>query len=299
MNESSLNEESSEIQKYFHKISTLNDGITIIAATNDNYIYIFQDKIGGIPKQNYMKTNYELVEYFEAFHSKDINSILHTKTENIITASEDCTIKVWNKERKYSTLIGHEDSVNVIEEIDKRYIVSGGSDCLIILWELLDMELNDNKYILKQKLIGHEFSVIGLAYLNNDRLISASIDDTIKIWQRNKYEMFVNKITIKEKKLGIEGLVNINNDTLITFSGNKSIQIWEMITDENLINIRNKSIFERIDLDINKKDIAKRTMSVDYIVKNSIKEFVDKEIIVEDIKNENFEISTKSNQNKI
>ena len=109
----------------------------------------------------------------------------------------------------------------------------------------------------------------------------------------------INKITIKEKKLGIEGLVNINNDTLITFSGNKSIQIWEMITDENLINIKNKSIFERIDLDINKKDIAKRTMSVDYIIKNSIKEFVEKEIIVEDIKNENFEISTKSDQNKI
>ena len=72
-----------------------------------------------------------------------------------------------------------------------------------------------------------------------------------------------------------------------------------MITDENLINIKNKSIFERIDLDINKKDIAKRTMSVDYIIKNSIKEFVEKEIIVEDIKNENFEISTKSDQNKI
>ena len=38
---------------------------------------------------------------------------------------------------------------------------------------------------------------------------------------------------------------------------------------------------------------------VDYIIKNSIKEFVEKEIIVEDIKNENFEISTKSDQNKI
>jgi WD40 repeat protein len=67
-----------------------------------------------------MKTNYELVEYFEAFHSKDINSIFHSKGENIITASEDSTIKVWNKERKYSTLIGHEDSVNVV---DKKYIV--------------------------------------------------------------------------------------------------------------------------------------------------------------------------------
>ena len=41
-----------------------------------------------------MKANYELVEYFEVFHSKGINTINHTKGENIITASEDCTIKV-------------------------------------------------------------------------------------------------------------------------------------------------------------------------------------------------------------
>ena len=93
LNESTSSTENSENQKVFHKISTLNDNITIMAATNDNYIYIFQDKIGGIPKQNYMKTNYELVVYFEAFHSKGINSIFHTKGENIITASEDCTIK--------------------------------------------------------------------------------------------------------------------------------------------------------------------------------------------------------------
>ena len=304
LNESTSSTENSENQKVFHKISTLNDNITIMAATNDNYIYIFQDKIGGIPKQNYMKTNYELVVYFEAFHSKGINSIFHTKGENIITASEDCTIKVWNKERKYSTLIGHEDSVNVIEEIDKKYIVSGGSDCLIILWELIDTELDNNKYILKQKLIGHEFSVIGLAYLNNDRLISASIDDTIKIWQRNKYELFINKITIKEKKLGIEGLVNINNDTLITYSGNKSIQLWEISENLNNINIKNKNISELYDFNINEKDIQRRTMSVDYMVKNSIKELFDKENQenkenINERKNKIFEINTNIDQNKI
>ena len=243
LNESNLNQDNSENQennKCFDKITTLNDGNTILAISKYNYIYIFQDKIGGIPKQNYMKTNYELVEFFDAFHSKRINSILHTKTENIITASEDGTIKVWNKDRKYSTLIGHEDSVNAIEEIDRKYFVSGGSDCIIILWELVDNDIDNNKYILKQKLISHEFSIIGLAYLNNDRLISASIDDTIKIWQRNKYEMFINKITIQEKKFGIEGLVNMDNEALITYSGNKSIQIWNTTNKQDIIKIKDK-----------------------------------------------------------
>ena len=304
LNESNLNQENTDNQenlKCFSKISTLNDGNTLLAASKDNYIYIFQDKIGGIPKQNYMKANYELVEFFDAFHSKGINSILHTKTENIITASEDGTIKVWNKDRKYSTLIGHEDSVNVIEEIDKNYFVSGGSDCFIILWQLIDNDIDNNKYILKQKLISHEFSIIGLAYLNDDRLLSASIDDTIKIWQRNKYEIFINKITIQEKKFGIEGLANIDNETLITYSGNKSIQIWKTTNKKEIINIqeREKSGYNNINL---KKNVnIKRTESVDYMVKNSIKEMTEERKNKEDKENKNviIEINTSSNENKI
>ena len=304
LNESNLNQDNSENQennKCFDKITTLNDGNTILAISKYNYIYIFQDKIGGIPKQNYMKTNYELVEFFDAFHSKRINSILHTKTENIITASEDGTIKVWNKDRKYSTLIGHEDSVNAIEEIDRKYFVSGGSDCIIILWELVDNDIDNNKYILKQKLISHEFSIIGLAYLNNDRLISASIDDTIKIWQRNKYEMFINKITIQEKKIGIEGLVNIDNETLITYSGNKSIQIWKTTNKQEIIKIKDKEKSENNSINVKKNVKIKRKETVDDMVKNSIKEMTEEKDNNENKENKNeiIEINTSSNENKI
>ena len=296
------NSDSSENLKYFNRINTLNDGNSLIATTKDNYIYIYQDKIGGIPKQNYMKANYELVEFFEAYHTNNINLIIHTKTENIITASEDSTIKVWNKDRKYSTLIGHEDSVNALAEIDKKYIASGGSDSIIILWELND---NNDKYTLKQKLLGHQFSVIGLEYLNNDRLISASIDDTIKIWQRNKYEIFINKISIKEDKLGIVGLVNIDNDSLITYSGDRSLKIWA-ITKKVNININNKFEEKKINnRNEGAKDIKKinRTESVDYMVKNSIQKIADDENInkeKENIKkNEIVEINTNNNKNKI
>ena len=299
----------SEAKKYFNKITTLNDGNSLIASTNDNYLYIFQDKIGGIPKQNYMKTNYELVEFFDTYHTKPINFILHTLTENIITASEDATIKVWNKDRKYITLLDHEDSVNVMVEIDKNKIASGGSDRVIIIWELiLNSENSDNseyKYVLKEKLVGHEFSVIGLDYLNNDRLISASIDDTIKIWQRNKYDNYINKVTIKEQKLGIEGLVNINNFLFVTFSLNKTIKVWTTYKNEEInVNIeenKNKNLSEENDEIINKR--VKRTESVDYMVKNSIQELTDKEKEKEkeeekksENKNQILEINTSSNQ---
>ena len=304
---------NSDTKKYFNKISTLNDENSIITSTNDNWIYIFQDKIGGIPKQNYMKTNYELVEFFETFHTKTINSILHTLSENIITASEDETIKVWNKDRKYTTLLGHEDSVNIAIEIDKNKIATGGSDRVIIIWELIinnNSESNDEyKYNLKEKLLGHEFSVIGLDYLNNDRLLSASIDDTIKIWQRNKYDNYVNKVTIKEDKSGIQGLININNFILVTYSLNKSIKVWSTYKNEDIdINIKEKNLIGENNEIINKN--KRRTESVDYMVKNSIQELTeekgkekekekDKKENENKNKNEVFEINTSSNQNNI
>ena len=304
MNSENINDNKN--LKFFNRINTLNDENSLIATTLDNYILIFQDKIGGIPKQNYLKTNYELVEFFEAYHNSTINLILHTKTENIITASEDATIKVWNKDRNYTTLIGHEDSVNTLIEIGKKYIASGSSDASIILWELTD---NYNKYILKQKIMGHEFSVIGLAYLNNDRLISASIDDTIKIWQRNQSEIFINRITIKDEKIGIEGLVNINNETLLTYSGDKSIQVWSLTINGKINNKLDEIILDKEKNENEQIKKNKRTESIDYMVKNSIKE-IEKEndqnknekLIQEDNKenkNEVFEINTSSNQNNI
>ena len=196
-------------------------------------------------------------------------------------------------------------------EIDRKYFVSGSSDGIIILWELIEDENNTNtKYILKQKLVGHEFSVIGLTYLNNDRLISASIDDTIKIWQRNIYEIFVNKIVIKEEKLGIEGLINIGNNTLITYSGDKSIKIWIISKNEDIIKTKNNENSQKNVINVEKEEnkITKRfdrTESVDYMVQNSIKKLTEednknkeKEKEKEN-KNEIFEINTSTNQSKI
>ena len=310
-----LNEEN----KFFNKINILNDNNSLLVTTKDFYVYIFQDKdkIGGIGKQNYMNTKYELIENFESLHTKEINSVLQTKNENIITASEDTTLKVWNKERNYYTLLGHTDSVNVLIEIDNKNLCSGGSDRNIIIWNLNEKE---NKFILKQICKGHDFSVIGLAYLNNDKLVSASNDETIKIWQRNKYDFYINKITIKGHKMGIAGLSSINNDILVTYSWDKSIKIW-IASSKNYINF-NININEEIKkkeeekeednkyiLEMNKNHCEniinkrKRKESVDYLIENSITELtsknntkVEEESIKKNIILNNNEIKNDSNE---
>ena len=275
-----LNEEN----KFINKINTLNDKISLLVTTKDFYVYIYQDKdkISEILKQNYMNTKYELIEKFESLHTKEINSVLHTKNGNIITASEDSTLKVWNKERNYYTLLGHMDSVNILIEIDNNTLCSGGSDRNIIIWNLNEKE---NKYILKQICKGHDFSVIGLTYLNNDKLVSASNDETIKIWQRNKYGLYIIKISIKGHKLGIAGLSSINNDTFVTYSWDKSIKIW-ISSSNNYINFnikikeeikRKEKEDNKYSLDLNKSHIEniikkKRKESVDYLIENSINE---------------------------
>ena len=268
-----------EKDKFFNLIKTLNDSNTLMVTTKDFYLYIYQDKIGGIPKQNYMNTKYEFVESFETLHTKEINSILHTTNENIITASEDSTLKVWDKDRNYYTLTGHEDSVNVLIEIDNKHLGTGSSDRNIIIWCL---EKTVNKYKLKQICKGHDFSVIGLVYLDNDELISASIDESIKIWQRNKYDLYINKISIKGHESGITGLANINNDTLVTYSWDKSIKIWLASYKNNIsINTDNKNEGNNIEMKKGKNDNTDnqipRKESVDYLVQNSIKELTSKE----------------------
>ena len=283
-----------EKDKFFNIIKTLNDNNSLIITTKDFYLYIYQDKIGGIPKQNYMNTEYELVESFETLHTKEINSMLHTKNENIVTASEDSTLKVWDKDRNYYTLTGHEDSVNVLIEIDNKYLATGSSDKNIIIWCLDETE---NKYKLNQICKGHDFSVIGLVYLNNDKLISASIDESIKIWQRNKYNLFINKISIKGHNSGITGLVSINNDTLITYSWDKSIKIWLSSSKNNII-YNNENKKENNNVSHNENNKNSRKESVEYLVQNSINELTNKKdnINIESEKQNNNKINIDNNQ---
>uniref|UniRef100_A0A6U6B6P7 Lissencephaly-1 homolog n=1 Tax=Guillardia theta TaxID=55529 RepID=A0A6U6B6P7_GUITH len=107
--------------------------------------------------------------------------IFHPVFADVITCSEDASIKLWDLDsgRLSSTLKGHTASVNDVSlNSDGTVLASGSSDLSVKLWKL-----GDSNECLRT-LRGHEHSVSGVAWINSDELvISASRDTTIKVWE--------------------------------------------------------------------------------------------------------------------
>jgi len=101
----------------------------------------------------------------------------------IATASDDCSIKVWEYEsegRIEKSLNEHTGSVNDIC-FDKtgRWLASASNDMSIKLWEFTRLECT-------KTLHGHDAAVSSVAFVSNgESLISGSRDKAIKIWDTN------------------------------------------------------------------------------------------------------------------
>ena len=88
-------------------------------------------------------------------------------------------MKLWNSEdgELISTYDGHKETVQIVTiSNDEKYIVSGGGDKLIILWDM----------ITKQPIrtfVGHS-SVVSSVVLTDDgeKILSSSWDGEIKLW---------------------------------------------------------------------------------------------------------------------
>ena len=194
-------------------LNILNDKNTLISSFNDNKIHILEDK----NKNN----KYKEIKIFGE-HSKSINKIIQLQTGEIISGSDDKTLKIWKKYILSETLIGHKDYVTDIIELTNNKICSSSSDKKIIIWErkhLID------KFSLYQILESHLDSIRTLIGLNDGRIISGSIDGNIKIWVKNnqKYECVDSLLRNKE---GVSKLVKINDEMFVSCSWDKSIKIW-------------------------------------------------------------------------
>ena len=194
-------------------LNILNDKNTLISSFNDNKIHILEDK----DKNN----KYKEIKIFGE-HSKSINSIIQLQTGEIISGSDDKTLKIWKKYILSETLIGHKDYVTDIIELTNNKICSSSSDKKIIIWERKNLI---DKFNLYQILESHLDSIRTLIGLNDGRIISGSIDETIKIWVKNK-EKYECVDTLLINKAGVSKLVKINDENFVSCSWDKSIKIW-------------------------------------------------------------------------
>ena len=107
-------------------------------------------------------------------------------------------------------------------KISKQKIISGGSDCRIIIWNLPD----DNNKIL----FGHRDIVKGLVELQNNRLGSCSNDRTIRIWDLN--DLCCLYCIKNAHSSAIYGITKSSDNKIITGGNDSKINIFN--GDEDL-----------------------------------------------------------------
>ena len=153
-------------------------------------------------------------------HNDAVQAIAISKDGNlIISASEDKTIKIWEKNGKLrKTLIGHTEGVRAVAiSPDRTKIVSGSRDKTIRIWDLNGNEI--------ATLTGHIAPVYGVdVHPNGKQIVSASADNTIKIWN------------LKGENLDtLRGHTNRVGDVVYSSDGNwiasaswdKTVRLWQ------------------------------------------------------------------------
>ncbi|ELS02079.1 WD40 repeat-containing protein [Xenococcus sp. PCC 7305] len=165
-------------------------------------------------------------------HSQKVNAIAHSSDGNLIaTASDDETIKIWNKNGELlDTLSGHKNKVSNIafkpnldqqsaeSPTNKSYILASGSaDTTAIIWRI-----TNNQAQQIQQLQGHSDQITDIAFKNNI-IATASHDGTIKLWQENG-----NLITTLLGHRGPVNTIETSADYLLSGGKDGIIIVWQI-----------------------------------------------------------------------
>ena len=161
-------------------------------------------------------------------HTDIINDLELISNKRLASCSDDKTIKIWNlsdlanrKERislLEKTLLGHESGVICLQYFNNDILLSGGSDNLVIVWDLIN-------YDIKYKLSGHSDWVYCLEMLSNNLFASGSFDSTIRIWNIDDIKQ---DCQILEGHLSnVKYLKRISENALISGSSDGLIKIWD------------------------------------------------------------------------
>ena len=90
-------------------------------------------------------------------HEAWVKSLCQLPNDDIVSGSDDKTIKIWSNYQQLNILSEHTESVKCLCNIDNRYIASGSFDNTIKIWDL-----NENRCV--QTLNGHNDKVICLSF---------------------------------------------------------------------------------------------------------------------------------------
>ncbi|MEM6503351.1 MAG: hypothetical protein AAF685_16140, partial [Cyanobacteria bacterium P01_C01_bin.89] len=139
--------------------------------------------------------------------------------QTIVTASEDGTAKLWDREgNELQTLTGHKSSVRSASfSPDGQTIVTASSDRTAKLWDRDGNEL--------QTLTGHKSSVWSASFSPDGRtIVTASEDGTAKLWDRDGNELQTltgHKSRVRSASFSPDGR------TIVTGSPDGTAKLWD------------------------------------------------------------------------
>ncbi|MCL4127323.1 UNVERIFIED_CONTAM: hypothetical protein GTU68_032773, partial [Idotea baltica] len=176
-------------------------------------------------------------------HTDWVNDIvLCCGGKNLISASSDTTVKVWNAHKGFcmSTLRTHKDYVKALAYArDREQVASAGLDKAIFLWDVqtLTALTASNNTVTTSSLNGNKDSIYSLAMnAPGTVIVSGSTEKVLRVWDPrtgNKL-MKLKGHTDNVKAL----LVNREGTQVLSGSSDGTIKLWSIGQQRCMLTIR-------------------------------------------------------------
>lgn len=159
-------------------------------------------------------------------HSNGVLAVAMLNHRQIISASQDKTLRVWDLESGSSprTLHGHLFGINAVTALSGSRVVSASSDKTLRLW---DVYQGKTLLILE----GHNSGVNGVTHLDSWRVVSASSDETLRVWSLETGQTLQ---TLRGHTRGVDAVVHLDARHVVSGSVDGTLRIWDVLQGESL-----------------------------------------------------------------
>jgi len=204
---------------------------SLLASPNNDCIELISGDWNGVIK-TWNTLNGKLLNTWIA-HSRSVNALNFLLNGNLVTGSDDYSIKIWNKTtsqlvRTLSISSGVVLNIKTLSTNGNLVVGTGYPRCVIQVWNPLTGQLIQT--------ISNQMPVLSLALISLNLIATGSIGSGITIWDLNTGK--VNKSLNSYSSALVNSLAVFQNDYLISSSYDE-IQIWNLVTDKLIQTIKN------------------------------------------------------------
>lgn len=212
-----VEENENKIDKIF---KTLTDPSDLVFVPGSNIKLNFQNIFGRLKsKEKKFISSLDELKLKKIFrgHNAAVISVMELINGDIISASHDKTIKVWDKDSSECmyTLSGHSDQIKDIKAIDTN-LYSVGKDKCVFVWKV-----NDRNYHEK---IQTEEVINCLAVKENGDLMTGSKDGYIRFYNSESG----NKSELKAHERSVYCILLLSPSIFVSCSADQTIKVWHM-----------------------------------------------------------------------